>query len=101
MKVGSEFAKHGFVNHSAGEYVRGEVHINTIEGYFSIFKRGIYGTYHHLSQKHLKRYLAEFDFRYNERSALGIDDKTRAAKAVKGVVGKRLTYHQPNQTTNG
>ena len=96
MKVGSEFAKHGSVNHGAGEYVRGEVHINTIEGYFSIFKRGIYGTYHHLSQKHLKRYLAEFDFRYNERSALGVDDKTRAAKAVKGVVGKRLTYHQPS-----
>jgi hypothetical protein len=98
MKVGGEFAKHGYVNHSAGEYVRGDVHINTIEGYFSIFKLGIYGTYHHLSQKHLKRYLAEFDFRYNERSALGIDDKTGAAKAVKGVVGKRLTYHQPNQT---
>ena len=55
MKVGGEFARHGFVNHGAGEYVRGEVHINTIEGYFSIFKRGIYGTYHHLSQKHLKR----------------------------------------------
>jgi hypothetical protein len=57
---------------------------------------GIYGTFHHISQKHLKRYLAEFDFRYNERIALGVTDKIRAAKALKGVVGKRLTYHQPH-----
>jgi transposase-like protein len=99
-KIGSEFERHGFVNHGIGEYVRGDIHINTAEGYFSVFKRGIYGTFHHVSQQHLKRYLAEFDFRYNERSALGINDKMRAAKAVKGVVGKRLTYHQPNEATH-
>jgi hypothetical protein len=86
------------VNHSAGEYVRGDVHTNTVEGYFSILKRGIYGTFHHVSEQHLKRYLAEFDFRYNERMALGVDDKARAAKAVKGIVGKRLTYRQPDVT---
>jgi transposase-like protein len=97
-KIGSEFQLHGSVNHSAGEYVRGDVHTNTIEGYFSIFKRGIYGTFHHVSQQHLKRYLAEFDFRYNERSALGVNDKLRAEKAVKGIVGKRLTYQQPDET---
>jgi len=61
-----------------------------------VFKRGIYGTLHHIGQQHLKRYLAESDFRYNDRSALGINDKMRAAKAVKGVVGKRLTYHGPD-----
>jgi transposase-like protein len=99
-KIGSEFERHGSVNHGIGEYVRGDIHINTAEGYFSVFKRGIYGTFHHISQQHLKRYLAEFDFRYNERSALGINDKVRAAKAVKGVVGKRLTYHQPNEATH-
>jgi transposase-like protein len=96
-KIGSEFDRHGSVNHGIGEYVRGDIHINTAEGYFSVFKRGIYGTFHHISQQHLKRYLAEFDFRYNERSALGINDKMRAAKALKGVVGKRLTYYQPNE----
>jgi len=95
--VGSEFERHESVNHSIGEYVRGDAHTNTIEGYFSIMKRGINGVYHHISAKHLKRYLAEFDFRYNERMALGINDKTRAAKAVKGIVGKRLTYHQPDE----
>jgi transposase-like protein len=84
-----------FVNHSAGEYVRGTVHTNTIEGVFAILKRGLIGTYHHVSQQHLKRYLAEFDFRYNERSALGVEDTERAAKALKGVIGKRLTYRQP------
>jgi transposase-like protein len=91
-KVGSEFALHDSVNHSIGEYVRGDVHTNTIEGYFSIMKRGIYGTFHHVSQQHLKRYLAEFDFRYNERSALGIEDAERMAKSIRGIVGKRLTY---------
>lgn len=93
-RVGGEFALHGSVNHSIGEYVRGDIHINTIEGYFSIMKRGIYGTFHHVSQQHLKRYLAEFDFRYNERSALGIEDAARMAKAISGIVGKRLTYRQ-------
>jgi hypothetical protein len=91
-KIGSEFALHGSVNHGAGEYVRGDAHTNTIEGYFSILKRGIYGTYHHVSPQHLKRYLAEFDFRYNERAALGVDDAARTTKALSGIVGKRLTY---------
>jgi transposase-like protein len=95
-RVGTEFKNHGTVNHSIGEYVRGDVHTNTIEGYFSIFKRGIYGVYHHVSEQHLKRYLAEFDFRYNERIALGVSDKMRAARALEGIVGKRLTYHQPH-----
>jgi transposase-like protein len=95
-RVGADFEKHDTVNHSAGEYVRGDVHTNTIEGYFSIFKRGVTGTYHHISEQHLKRYLAEFDFRYNERMALGVTDKVRASRALTGVVGKRLTYHQPD-----
>ena len=94
--VGREFAKHESVSHETGEYVRGEAHSNTVEGYFSILKRGITGVYHHVSQKHLKRYLAEFDFRYNERMALGVNDIERATKALKGVAGKRLTYRQPN-----
>ena len=81
--VGKEFARHETINHSADEYVRGDVHTNTIEGYFSILKRGIIGTYHHVSPQHLKRYLGEFDFRYNERMALGVNDKTRAAKRSK------------------
>jgi transposase-like protein len=97
--IGRDFKKHGMVNHSIGEYVRGDIHTNTIEGYFSILKRGIYGTYHHVSQQHLKRYLCEFDFRYNERIALGISDAERAAKAVLGTVGKRLTYQNTNQPT--
>lgn len=86
------FEKHGMVNHGIGEYVRGEVHTNTVEGFFSILKRGITGTYHHVSPQHLKRYLAEFDFRYNERAALGVDDEARADKLVRGIIGKRLTY---------
>lgn len=87
-----DFPKHEVINHSIGEYVRGNVHTNTIEGCFSILKRGITGTYHHVSPQHLKRYLCEFDFRYNERAALEVTDAQRAAKAIKGVVGKRLTY---------
>src|SRR6266542_3454241 len=77
---------------SIGEYVRGGAHTNTIEGYFSILKRGINGVYHHVSQQHLKRYLAEFDFRYNERIALGVNDSERAEKVLRGTVGKRMTY---------
>lgn len=80
---------------AVGEYVRGDIHTNTIEGYFSIMKRGIVGVYHHVSAQHLKRYLAEFDFRYNERARLNVSDAERAAKAVKGVVGKRITYQKP------
>jgi transposase-like protein len=92
--VGREFAEHGSVNHGIGEYVRGDIHTNTIENYFSILKRGIIGTYHHVSPQHLKRYLAEFDFRYNERMALGVEDRERTAKALKGIVGKRVTYRR-------
>jgi transposase-like protein len=91
-KAGGEFGRHASINHSIGEYVRGDVHTNTIEGYFSIMKRGIHGVYHHVSQQHLKRYLAEYDFRYNERSALGVEDTERMTKSVQGIVGKRLTY---------
>ena len=90
--LGRGFEKHGMVNHGIGEYVRGDIHTNTIEGYFSIFKRGINGVYHHVSQQHLKRYLAEFDFRYNERLALGVGDVERTGKALAGIIGKRLLY---------
>jgi transposase-like protein len=90
--AGKEFAHHETINHSADEYVRGDAYTNTIEGYFSVLKRGIVGTYHHVSQQHLKRYLAEFDFRYNEREKLGVSDAARMAKSVQGIVGKRLTY---------
>lgn len=96
--IGREFSGHGSVNHSIDEYVRGGFwHTNTIEGYFSILKRGIVGTYHHVSQQHLKRYLAEFDFRYNERVALGVNDAERMSKAIGGIVGKRLTYRRTNE----
>jgi transposase-like protein len=99
--IGPEFAGYETVNHGANEYVRGDAHTNTIEGYFSILKRGITGTYHHVSQQHLKRYLAEFDFRYNLRSAVGVDDETRAQEALKGIKGKRLTYRRTDQAANG
>jgi transposase-like protein len=90
--IGHNFASHGTVVHSNHEYVRGEIHTNTVEGYFSILKRGIYGIYQHVSEAHLNRYLSEFDFRYNTRIALGMDDTARAARALKGAKGKRLTY---------
>jgi transposase-like protein len=91
-KLGSEFWMHQTVNHSADEWARGMVHTNTVEGYYSIFKRGMKGVYQHCKEKHLHRYLAEFDFRYSNRVRLGIDDVERTARAVKGIVGKRLTY---------
>jgi hypothetical protein len=95
--IGREFSGHGAVNHSAEEYVRAAFsHTNTVENYFSIFKRGIVGVYHHVSEIHLHRYAAEFDFRYNRRSALGIDDTARADAAIRGAAGKRLTYRQPH-----
>lgn len=92
---GKRFSAHETVTHSQGEYVRGDVHTNTVEGYFSIFKRGMRGIYQHCSEKHLHRYLSEFDFRYNNRVALGVDDQGRAQKAISGIVGKRLYYRQP------
>jgi len=90
IKIGREFAEHLTVNHAAEEYVRGDASTNTVEGYFSIFKRGMMGVYQHCSEKHLHRYLAEFDFRYSNRARLGIDDSERAALALKGIEGKRL-----------
>jgi hypothetical protein len=92
--VAPMFKSHEVVNHGIGEYVRGDVSTNTIEGYFSILKRGITGVYHHVSGQHLKRYVAEFDFRYNNRIALGVDDFTRTLAALGGIKGKRLTYSQ-------
>jgi transposase-like protein len=88
------FASHETVKHSRNEYVRGDVHTNTIEGSFSIFKRGMRGVYQHCKEKHLHRYLAEFDFRYNHRVGLGFSDIGRTKAAIKGVEGKRLTYYQ-------
>jgi hypothetical protein len=95
--VAGHAASHESVRHSAKEYVRGDVHTNTIEGVFSIFKRGMQGVYQHCAEKHLHRYLAEFDFRYNNRVALNVHDAQRADNALKGIVGKRLTY----RTTRG
>ena len=90
------FAGHHTVNHSANEYVRlgSYVHVNTAESFFSIVKRGITGTYHSVSEAHLHRYLAEFDFRYNNRSGLGCEDVERGERALAGIIGKRLTYKQ-------
>jgi transposase-like protein len=88
------FASHQTVNHKQDEYVRGMVHTNTVEGYFSIFKRGMRGIYQHCAEKHLHRYLAEFDFRYSNREANGVDDRARADILLAGVVGKRLTYQR-------
>ncbi len=95
-RIGREFAQHDVVNHSKKEYSRGEVHTNTVESYFSIFKRGILGTYHHVGAQHLQRYVTEFDFRYNHRK---IDDSERAESALKGISGKRLTYRRTNEKT--
>ena len=92
--TGREFASHETVQHSRGEYARGTVHTNTIENYFSVFKRGMRGVYQHCAEKHLHRYLVEFDFRHNRRSALGVDDATRRDDALKGIEGKRLTYRR-------
>ena len=91
------FAGHEKVNHEQDEYVRGEAYTNTLEGYFSLFKRGMRGVYQHCREKHLHRYLAEFDFRYNNRVALGVNDEARASHLLEGVVGKRLTYQTTNQ----
>ena len=99
--IGREFAGHGTVNHSIEEYVRGGFwHVNSTENYFSILKRGINGVYQHVSEAHLKRYLGEFDFRYNERAALGVSDEARAIKALKGIEGKRLTYRRVDQAAH-
>jgi transposase-like protein len=90
------FASHETVKHTAKEYVRDDVHTNTAEGYFSILKRGMKGVYQHCREKHLHRYLAEYDFRYNHWIKLGYSDGERAALAVQGAAGKRLTYQGPH-----
>ena len=92
--IGKGFSSHGVVNHGRSEYGRGDIYTNTIEGYFSIFKRGMKGIYQHCQKKHLHRYLAEFDFRYTNRVAVGCNDSDRADALLKGIVGKRLTYQQ-------
>jgi len=92
--IGREFASHEHVTHGKAEYVRGETHTNTVEGFFSVFKRGMIGTYQHVGEQHLHRYMAEFDFRYNNRTKAGVDNAGRAAKIIKGAQGKRLTYRQ-------
>jgi len=101
-KIGKEYASHGTVNHSANEYVRlgSFMHINTAENFFSILKRGINGVYHQVSEAHLHRYLAEFDWRYNYRVGLGFSDQDRAEKAIKAMVGKRLTYRRTDEAQN-
>jgi transposase-like protein len=95
--VGEDFRRHFTVNHSIGEYVSGGTTVNACENYFSILKRGINGVYQHVSPTHLKRYVGEFDFRYNNRIGLGIDDMARTEKVAKGVAGKRLTYQRTRQ----
>jgi transposase-like protein len=90
--IGWHFQHHGVVTHSAKEYVRGDDYTNTVEGFYSILKRGIYGIYQHVSEAHLHRYLAEFDFRYSYRIKTGYDDTARMDKALAGIVGRRLTY---------
>jgi transposase-like protein len=92
----AHFATHETVRHSAKEYVRGDVHTNSAEGYFSIFKRGMRGIYQHCGEKHLHRYLAEYSFRYNYRIRLGYNDIDRTKAAISGIAGKRLTYRQPH-----
>jgi transposase-like protein len=96
-QLGAHFLSHDTVNHSRYEYVRDDITTNTVEGYYSIFKRGMKGVYQHCSEKHLHRYLSEFDFRYSNRIALGVNDGERADLAVKGAAGKRLTYRQPHK----
>ncbi len=103
-KLGREFASHQAVDHSRDKYAYFDkptgrtVSINVSENFYSIVKRGITGIYHSVSEAHLHRYLAEFDFRYNNRSKLGVEDDARAAKVLKGIEGKRLTYDQPRQS---
>jgi transposase-like protein len=97
VEVGCEFSEHGVVNHTRDEYVRGDIYTNTVEGYFSVFKRGMKGVYQHCGKQHLHRYLAEFDFRYNNRVANGVDDNQRAIEGLRGIAGKRLTYRPASE----
>lgn len=94
--LGKGYATHERVNHSKKEYSRGAVTTNTVEGFFSILKRGLIGTFHHVGEQHMQRYVTEFDFRYNTRTALGYNDMDRTTLALKGITGKRLTYRRVN-----
>jgi transposase-like protein len=96
-KVGKEFASHEAVNHSISEYVRGNAGTQVVENYYSILKRGLRGVYQHVGEQHLKRYICEFDFRYNTRARLGVSDAERAEKALQGISGKRLTYRRTSE----
>jgi len=98
-KVATHFASHGTTNHSKGEYARGEIHSNTVESSFALLKRGIHGTFHSVSEKHLQRYCDEFDFRWNTRQSQGFGDVARADVALKGIAGKRLTYRRVGHNT--
>ena len=98
--LGTEFAAHNTVNHRSKEYVRGTVHTNTIENVWSVFKRGMKGVYQHCGEAHLHRYLAEFDFRYNNRAALKISDRERTGKIMEGIECKRLTYRRISEAKN-
>lgn len=91
-KIGPDFASHEVVNHTVKEYARGDVTTNTVESSFAILKRGLYGTFHSVSEQHLQRYATEFDFRWNNWIALGVNDVQRTNAALKGIEGKRLTY---------
>jgi transposase-like protein len=98
VKIGREFAAHGTVDHSKDEYISSDdssIHVNNLEGFFSIFKRGMKGVYQHASKRHLHSYTAEFDFRYSNRIALGVNDHARTARALQGITGKRLSYRAP------
>jgi hypothetical protein len=97
--MNKHFAGHDYVTHSKGEYGRGPIHTNTVEGFYSVFKRGMKGIYQHCSEAHLHRYVAEFDFRYNNRTRLGVDDAERAAMIVRGAEGKRLMYRRSDSTS--
>lgn len=94
-RIGNEFSAHERVHHSKGEYARADIHTNTAEGFFGVFKRGMTGVYQHCGERYLHRYLSEFEFRFNTRTKLGFTDKDRATLALKGAAGKRLTMHQP------
>ena len=106
MNKDGAFASHDRVDHSVSEYARYEsgrvtIHTNTVEGFYSVFKRGMRGVYQHCSEKHLHRYLAEFDFRYSNRAKVGVNDEQRMIRAIKGAEGKRLTYRRPSIAKGG
>jgi hypothetical protein len=100
LSLGKGFSSHKAVNHSAGEYYKHGAGTQSAESFFAILKRGVYGSFHSVSEQHLARYVAEFQFRWNARSALGIEDAERARLIVKGGIGKRLTYRQPDEAAD-